>query len=328
MGGDPGLQRAVDKAIVQNKYFDAPSSTVTGLHIYEWPKHDRRCEAWSSMRQPGELTIRRHDTGGRGQSLWDILVTPEEVLQPALFEMKRVFADNQRTRDQRNLKKGRLDGRALGKRAWQREPERLYKKHERPKKRDYAVIVAGDCSWSQHLGKTMVVTKQAMFAQSELLHRMGIPFEVWANTAAYTEEYKRTREVEGYDMIMNQIKSWSDPWNEKQQEGLSWLHAVETNLDGHNLEFLRKRLMQSAATDKILLYYTDGEMPAANYGDELDVLKRELETYKRMNITLLGVGIGTDSPREYGLDTVRVDNKGDIIKVVKHLGGVLMNMHR
>jgi cobalamin biosynthesis protein CobT len=333
-GADPAVEQAVDKAIVQNKHFDAPTASVSNLRVYTWPKDDRRCEAWKGMRESIDLTIRIGGTDRQGRDQWDILRTPEDILQPAMFEMSRVFSDNRRTRDARNLKRGKLDGRALGKRAWKGDDDRLYKKRDRPKKRDYAVIVAGDCSWSQHLGKTMVVTKQAMFAQSELLHRMGIAFEVWAHTAEVGEAYMQARrkgndDVEpDFEMVMNQIKGWTDPWNEKQQEGLSWLHAVETNLDGHNLEFLRKRLMMTDATDKILLYYTDGEMPAANYEDELEVLKREIETYKRLGIVLVGVGVGTDSPKSYGLDTVRIDNKGDIGKVVKHLEGELTRIHR
>jgi hypothetical protein len=179
----------------------------------------------------------------------------------------------------------------------------------------------------------MVVTKQAMYAQAELCHRMGIEFEIWAHTAAYDRETRR-RIINGedidpaFDMVMNRVKGWKDPWNLPQQEGLAWLHAVETNLDGHNLEFLRKRLMQSTATDKILLYYTDGEMPAANYDDELEVFKREIELYARLGIVLVGVGVGTDSPKRWGLPTVRIDKKGDIGKVVKHLEGEILRQRR
>lgn len=330
---DVGEQAAIDKAIVQSKHFDAPSSTVTNLRVYEWPKDDEKCEAWKWGRAPEELTIRMGDRDRQGRDQWDTLRTPEEILQPALFEMRRILSDNQRSRDERNIKRGKLDGRALGKRAWKGDDDRLYKKRTRPRNRSYAVIIAGDCSWSQHLGKTMVVTKQAMFAQAELCHRMGIDFEVWAHTAEYDREtrrrYRQGEDVEpSFEMVMNQIKSWTDPWSHKQQEGLSWLHAVETNLDGHNLEFLRKRLMRSQATDKILLYYTDGEMPAANYDDELEVFKREIGIYQQMGIVLIGVGVGTDSPKRWGLPTVRVDKKGDVGKVIKHLEGEILRQRR
>lgn len=320
----------MDKAITQNQHFDSPSATVSSLTVHVWPKDDGLCEGWASHRESTDLTLRIGDVDKRGNDKWDVLRTSEDVLQPALFEARRVFSDNRRAKAERNLKRGKIDGRALGRRAWKGDDDRLYKKMDRPKNRSYAVIIAGDCSWSQH-GATMVVTKQAMYAQAEMLHRLGIAFEVWGHTADWTEDYiknHQNRSQEDWAMVMHQIKDWETPWNQKTQEGLAWLHAVSTNLDGHNLEFLRKRLVMSNATDKILLYYTDGQMPSANKEDELDVLKREVATYQRLGITMLGVGIGTQSPKKWGMDTVRVDNKGDIGKVIKHLEGALLHNRR
>jgi hypothetical protein len=325
---DPVDEAAVDKAIVQNKNFDMPTATVYDVEVYTWPADDYKCEAWERPRSPEDLTLRLGDTDRAGNDRWDILRTPEEVLQPALFEMRRVFSDNRRTRFQRNLKKGKLDGRSLGRRAWKGDDMRLFQKQERPKSRSYAVIIGGDISWSTH-GSEIVVEKQAMFAQAELCNRMGIDFEVWAHTAdGYSGPLRSDFDEDAYVMQMHRVKGWTDPWNAKTQEGLAWLHSVSTNLDGHTLEFYRKRLMTSNATTKILLYYTDGAMPAANYDDELEVLKREVDIYKRLGIVMLGVGVGTDSPKRWGMDTVRINNKGDITKVIKHLEGVLTGINR
>jgi hypothetical protein len=60
-------------------------------------------------------------------------------------------------------------------------------------------------------------------------------------------------------------------------------------------------------------------MPAANYQDELETLQREVDLYKRAGIIMLGVGVGTDSPSKWGMDTVRINHKGDVGKVIKHL---------
>lgn len=325
---DAAAEAAIDKAIIQNKNFDMPTATVYDVEVYTWPEHDYKCEAWARYNQAEDLTLRIGAKDRAGNDKWDLLRTPEEILQPALFEMRRVFSDNRRTRFERNIKKGKLDGRALGRRAWKGDDLRLFQRQERPKERSYAAIIAGDISWSTH-GAEIVVEKQAMFSQAELCHRMGIDFEVWAHTAdTYDGPLAKGNDEDAYVMQMHRVKSWTDPWNQKTQEGLAWLHSVSTNLDGHTLEFYRKRLMLSKATTKILLYYTDGAMPAANYEDELEVLKREVDLYKRMGIIMLGVGVGTDSPRRWGMDTVRINNKGDIIKVVKHLEGCLTGLRR
>jgi cobalamin biosynthesis protein CobT len=315
---DEDNEAAVDKAIVQASHFDEPSATVYDIRVFTWPKDDKRSEGWEPYYSNENLTLRI------GDKKWSVLQTPEEVLQPALFEMRRVFSDNRRGRYDRNLKRGKLDGRALGRRAWKADDDpRLFKKMERPAKRSYAVIMAGDASTSANNGP-LVVEKQAMLAQAELCHRIGIDFEVWFHTA---DQYQGSLLPKGFDpdyddawtQDMYRVKEWREPWTDQAREGLAWMRPVYTNLDGHNLEFLRKRLMASEATTKILLYYTDGEMPAANYQDELETLQREVDLYKRAGIIMLGVGVGTDSPSKWGMDTVRINHKGDVGKVIKHL---------
>ena len=44
-----------------------------------------------------------------------------------------------------------------------------------------------------------------------------------------------------------------------------------------------------------------------------------------MIVTLLGVGIRTDSPRRHGLDTVQVNDDTDLVNVVRHLETALLH---
>ena len=86
------------------------------------------------------------------------------------------------------------------------------------------------------------------------------------------------------------------------------------------LEFMRKGIMYHTATEKIIMYYIDGKMPAANHNEELEVLVQQIKHCKRDNITLMGVGMQTDSPVRHGLDTVQVNSDEDLKSVVEHLG--------
>src|SRR5690606_8084761 len=124
---------------------------------------------------------------------------------------------------------------------------------------------------------------------------------------------------------MYEIKKFEDPWNKTTQEPFDRLGPDAENLDGHSLEFYRKVIERHPATDKIILYYSDGKMPAANHDEELTVLQREIKYCKMKQITLLGVGIRTDSPRRHGLDTVEVRSDSDVISVVKHLQSALVH---
>ena len=303
-------EKAMDKAIVQNKNFDMPTATVSDVEVYTWPQDDMRCAAWLRYYESQNLTIRLNDSPQK----WEILKTPEDILQPALFDMRRVFSENRRGKAEVNLRSGRrIHGKVLGRRAWS-DDDRLFKKMTRPKSKSYAVVIGLDISGSTD-GAELVVEKQAVFAQAELCSRMGVEFEVWAHSA--------TGKRGDFVMQMYRIKAFNEPWSDKAKEGVSWLHSSDYNLDGHTAEFYRKRLMASAATTKILLYFTDGAMPAANKEDEVKVLQQEVRNYKQLGIIMLGVGIGTDSPKRWGMDTIRINNKGDIGKVVKHLESVL-----
>ena len=163
-------------------------------------------------------------------------------------------------------------------------------------------------------------------AQATILDRAGIPFAVYAHTGNFHDQYNRSV---GMDLEVYHIKDPKEPWTDKQKERLAAIKSSSANLDGHALEFMRKVCDTRPETDKIIMYYSDGEMPAENYSEELSILTSEITTCKKKGYTLLGVGIRTDSPRAHGLDTVEVHEDSDLIKVVTHLGNRLSeSQHR
>jgi hypothetical protein len=129
-------------------------------------------------------------------------------------------------------------------------------------------------------------------------------------------------------MHLHHVKEWDEPWTTEVKNRVGDLVGVGGNLDGHAMEYGRKQLSKVDATDKILLYYTDGKMPAANKDEELVVLQDQIKRCKRDRVTLLGVGIRTDSPVRHGLDTVQVDGDDDLKTVVDHLGKRLLQSAR
>lgn len=179
-----------------------------------------------------------------------------------------------------------------------------------PGKRSYAVLIGIDISGST-IGVNIALAKQAAYAQAELCSRLGIDFAVYAHSA--------TNDGAGHRLDMYAIKDFDSQWDDNSKKALLEIGSSMENLDGHSLEYYRKHIERHPATDKMILYYSDGKMPAANYSEELAVLQREIEVCRRKNITLLGVGIRTDSPSKHGLDTVRIDEPAEIGKVVDHL---------
>lgn len=311
---ETAAEEAVDRAIIQGIYFETPSRNIYGVREHRWGQPivvsgENMSVSWDH----GDYL--RMGWTKRALGIEGDFDTSEAVLGPALMRMRVAFADNQRGADARHRKSGRVDGRVLGKRAPMSDP-RVFKKKILPGKKNYFVLIGVDVSGST-VGINLQLEKKAVFAQAQLCHRMGIDFAIYAHSGNYHDP--SGGRGQGLDLDMYVVKERHDAWDTQMHERLFALGPDSCNLDGHSLEYYRKRLDEQVATDKILLYYTDGKMPAENHDEELEILQREIKICAKKGYTLLGVGIRTDSPIRHGLDTVQVDEEADVVKVVKHL---------
>lgn len=315
-------EAAMDKAIVQGMYFETSSVNVTGVREHKFGQsvlddYGMDCSTgWTDMYGAKD----QYDAYLKRMGISTDLTIPEDVIGPALIQMRRTFSDNARANFERHLRAGKINQRVLGKRAWAGD-DRLFQKKRLPGKKSYAVIIGIDISGST-IGVNLALAKRAAMAQAELCARAGIEFAVYAHTASGNSKYDGKMYLDIYE-----IKSFDAPWSVKAKEAFDAISSDSENLDGHTIEYYRRLIEQHPATDKIILYYSDGKMPAANHNEELAILQREIAYCKARKITLLGVGIRTDSPRRHGLDTVQVNDDSDISKVVRHLQTSLLH-HR
>jgi hypothetical protein len=313
------LDEIMDTAVIKGLYFETAPVNVEAIRIHKPNDHQMFPDGTDAAEAfTGRLWRVWSDPVYYGVEC-DMEI-PESVLGPALMKMRKILTDNKRSRHIKNLKSGKVNANALGKRGFNRDDERLFKRKQKPGKKDYAVLIAIDVSGSTQ-GLNLALAKRAAKAQAELCHRTGVKFAVWAHSAKRNSSngYDGGLRNRSFTLDMYCIKDWNDPWDTEHQEVLATLASDSDNLDGHSIEFYRKLLDKVDATDKILMYYTDGKMPAANAAEELQVMQREFKTFKKLGYILPGVGIRTDSPTKHGLDTVRVDDDGDLIKVVTHL---------
>ena len=297
---------AMEVAVIQGLYFETPSSNIKGVRENRYGVASGTRNSWENAER-----FSKNDRIIRG--IDGDFDPSEEMLGPALLHMRVVFADNKRGHDSIHLKSGRVNARVLGKRAPVHDP-RLFKKRTQPGKKDYFVVIGVDISGST-VGENLVLTKRAVMAQATLLSRMGIKFAIYAHSG----DYDRRTGDRDLDLDIYLVKEPDEPWSEPVKDRLRKLSSYVVNLDGHALEYLRKVADRSNATDKIILYYSDGKMPAENHDEELEILQREIQLCARKGYTLLGVGIRTDSPARHGLDTVQVDDNSDLVKVVRHI---------
>jgi hypothetical protein len=306
---------AVDKAIVQEMYFETPSRNIYGVreHFYDRPiliSRGNLSLGWDKTRFTGRAAQLRAGVAGDFEP-------PESILGPALLQMRIAFANNARGAVQRHRKSGKIDGKVLGKRAGLGD-ERLFKKKHLPGKRDYFVLIRLDIS-SSTKGLNLMLLKRAALAQAILLHRTGVKFAIYADTGAPHFNLETGQAQTSYDLDVYHVKDPDEPWTDAIKSRLENLCPTAANLDGHALEFYRKVLDKRSETNRIIMLYSDGKMPAENYDEELGILQREIAICRKNKYTLLGVGIRTDSPARHGLDTVQVDTDDDLKKVVTHL---------
>lgn len=289
----PEDEEEIERALIQAEYFDAPSVNVDGLTLHKWSDDDRG-RGWRG----GDYYRRRSEP--------EPIEIPERILTPALTKLRIIFADNRRGAHFTNLKKGRVNSRVLGKRV-PVEDERLFQKKLKPGKKDYFVLIGLDISGSTSRPGLLEMIKAAAYAKAELCSRMGVKFAVYAHTGEHS------------DVAIYEVKAPHERWDKETRERLAALCSTHANLDGHTLEFYRKVTERQDATDKIILYYTDGAMPLANYEEELEILQHNILICKRQGIAIVGVGIQNDDPTEHGLDTIRLDVIEDVPKVVQEL---------
>lgn len=300
--GRPADKRAVEVAVIQSAWFEGPSATIAGVKFHHWK--DR-------LKKSGI----RWDDGWEGVSRLESLMPPESVMTKAVTHGRVVFSDNKRTKVVRNKKAGRIAPGKLHRAAL--GDERLFAKKERPGRKDYFGVVMLDVSGSNASG-TIVQLREMAMAQGEFLDRLGVPFEMYAHTALPTPDYY-TSDARTLTLDLYPVVGEGERWTKESRERVSKLEACCANLDGHALEFARKRCDAVRATDHFILYSSDGQMPAENYDEELDILQRELKVCQQKGYTVQGVGLGTDSPSKHGLDTVIVNSSADIALVVKQL---------
>lgn len=280
--------------------FDSPSRKVLGVEVHHYGK-GRGKAAWSNE------GAYRHE--------------PVEV-RPASFNLalahaRIVFANNAAVQRQPMQRQGQVNSAHLA--LVPAGFDRPFKRTRFPNGRRYAVGLTLDCSGSTGYGRNLFI-RQIGLGMATLFDRLpGIDFCLYGHTATYANPNAGYSAM-AYQVDMHQVKDWGQPWGTKQEAALQALHSASDNLDGHTLEFMRKQVEGRRASDRIIFYLTDGEMPAANQVEETEVLIRELAICKKQGIKVIGIGVETDSPTQYGLDTIRVDDPTDLKHLIKEVG--------
>ena len=268
------------------------------------------------------------------------LLSSGQNLYESEIKLRCAMGVNRRTSNIPNLERGRLHGSKLA-----RAPmgnRRVFRRIDKAAKRSYAVLLGVDLSGSTagSTGGTADSVNDRLvklvFRQAELLHRAGIPFAVVGHTGFSRGPHSMSRLTPGdqaaliaagvgtgsstTDLFL--AKGFKEHWDESAQLALcSWQPGAK-NLDGQTMKYYIRMLAKQRATDRLLIYYTDGQMPAEDSVRQRVILERELarahawSKRKHDRLTVIGVGYGCDDPKKYGLDTILVNSTESLDKQV------------
>ena len=237
------------------------------------------------------------------------IVKPNEaIMARPLSHLRVVFAENKRTGMRRDLRRGpTLDKRHLHRAG--ADDYRIFGKRDIPKTRDWSVVVGVDFSSSNNSNGALRPVKEVSATIAELLHRLGIPFQFEGHTG--TNRY----------LTHTIVKDFDTPWNKDSLARLNEISGMGGNMDGHSMERYRKLAEARRTTDKLILYFTDGEMHG--YGEEREILEKNIDLCRKLGIHLLAVSYQNDSPTQLGLETIRFDSGQDIASIVSGLDAYL-----
>lgn len=255
----------------------------------------------------GSVNVRRAGQGRlRGKGKLKPTPVPESILGDLVMRGRAVFAENQRVKYHRDRTRGRVAPSVLGRRGWNPEDKRLFAQRHVPDTRKYSILVGIDNSGSTS-GELSRMLRQTSLAIAQMCHRIGVGVGVYAHTS-------ETQDVEIYEM-----KALGDPWRPELEREVWRLGIGHSNADGTILRVYRRQLEATDATDKILLFFTDGVIPGYGGSAQAQIMREEVQACKRAGITLVGVGVGTDSPKQFGIETVRLDSEKDLRALLEYL---------
>lgn len=294
---EDALNKAIDRAAIQAEDFDTYSQDVHSVQRIT----DREGDGYN---------FRRLDSRGS-----DFDPTDKGPINSALLKARRIFSDSKLDKYQRNQKSGRL---AVGKLYKVKTgSDKVFQKKLRAEGVDFEVVIGMDISGSTGAGSALLKIKSIGYYTAELLHRVGVDFSLYAHTTGSISS--RTSLSYGrYEMTqeMYEIKAPGKPWNDEAKQKVQALNSAAGSLDGHNFEFYRKILDKSSARKKLIIYFTDGNIPETNHAEEVILLNRELDMCRSKGYAVLAIGVNTDSPKRYGLDTVLVESGTDVKRVM------------
>lgn len=258
------------------------------------------------------------------------------MVGPMQKDIERLMAARSRAIKVGGFKSGKLNGGALH-RVMADDP-RVFRRKEEAKVVETAVCLLIDQSGSMHRDKKITVAAGAAYALSQTLERVRVKHEVLGFTTggSYADQQRILREIDAESaktgariayarfapLYMPIYKDYDEriSGTTRARFAAAFKGGVEmnNNVDGESVEVAARRLMRRTEPRKVLIVLSDG-FPAADgyvHGALYRHLKETVEATEKAGIEVIGIGIQSDSVKQFYPKNIVLNKVEDLPKAV------------
>lgn len=209
---------------------------------------------------------------------------------------EQAFYFKKRTKTQRHIKHGDIDFSKLVPIAKGLSRE-VYMRKVDGEDLNTAVSIVIDQSGSMS-GRTENV-KRLLVAIGEMLHKIGVPFEIFGTTTFDSENannaFTRYRGIR-----YTHFKNFSENWMITHPK-IMRLRSDDNNIDGEAVEYAAASLATRKERRKIIFSICDGIPESGQYNDDVFrfQLKSTCQKVRKAGMEVYAIGIDTDAPEGY-----------------------------
>lgn len=267
----------------------------------------------------------------------------DNMAGPVARQLERAFTAQNKSLWQQGTARGKMSPNNLYRLT--AGDEHIFKKKIDHRTREVAVSLVVDCSGSMH-GSKIFTAMCSAWVMSEVLQRLGVANEVIGFTTGdisgaesrrmYDEYCRDTRDWDRHEPIRMPIfKSFDERFGIEQKKRMASYPyisgAMACNIDGESVQYAYERLCKHAnkgkPKGKMMIVFSDGQPSAGVHAGKLNHhLKHTVQKIEKEGTNIVGIGIMSNSVRQFYRKNVSLDNIEDLPGVMlKQLRDALLN---
>ena len=261
-------------------------------------------------------------------------------------KLEQAFLAKNKVFYQPGLRSGKINCSALFK--LKTGDDRVFRKKVEIKAKNTVVSLVMDQSGSMQ-GAKIKNAAVALYALSEILHRLKIPFEVIGFTESPTyspflnglshvkrKAFSPSSDRSGHSrtgvLVIETYKSYSEEFNYpvKSRMGVAYEGGCPMggNIDGESILYAARRIADRPEEKKCIIVLSDGQPASDGNTEHQEIyLKKVVEMIEKSPISIVGLGINSNAVQNYYKDNIYFKNQDEISeRVIGQLAKILTDV--